>query len=284
MRRPRDVGVPFHCDAGSPIGRISWAGTITDSVGHPPRRWGNPSLVYVLAGACTYRDESGRVELLGPGHMILVVPGLVQGYQPEPGRSWTEQYINFDGPVFDAWFRGGLIPRDPPILRLTPVSYWSGRMTDVVGSARWPSPLESAAQVTRLQQLLADMLLHADDQDPKEDRAWRSRACAVLEAGLPDRARSLPAAARELGMKYETFRKRFVRVLGMSPRTYRQRKIFDLAGEMMARPRRLTNKELAARCGFYDEYHFSRQFKRVTGMTPTAYRRTMHSGAPPATE
>jgi len=34
----------------------------------------------------------------------------------------------------------------------------------------------------------------------------------------------------------------------------------------------MTLKDIACNLGFYDEYHFSKQFKKVTGMAPSAYR------------
>ena len=45
----------------------------------------------------------------------------------------------------------------------------------------------------------------------------------------------------------------------------------DRACELMAQGR-LSGKEIAAKLGFFDEYHFSKRFKQVTGFSPTAFR------------
>ncbi|MBQ1954958.1 MAG: AraC family transcriptional regulator, partial [Clostridia bacterium] len=34
-------------------------------------------------------------------------------------------------------------------------------------------------------------------------------------------------------------------------------------------------KEVAGNLGFYDEYHFSKQFKKITGLSPLKYRTEM---------
>ena len=37
-------------------------------------------------------------------------------------------------------------------------------------------------------------------------------------------------------------------------------------------------RQIALNLGFYDEYHFSKQFKRITGLSPTQYKKMHHNG------
>ena len=39
----------------------------------------------------------------------------------------------------------------------------------------------------------------------------------------------------------------------------------------------MTMKEISYSLGFYDEYHFSKQFKKITGISPIEYKKEFSS-------
>jgi len=72
-------------------------------------------------------------------------------------------------------------------------------------------------------------------------------------------------------MSYETFRKRFLAANGSSPRAYREARRIDAARELLLLTW-LTQREIASSLGYSDEYHFSKRFKRATGVAPSTLR------------
>jgi AraC-like DNA-binding protein len=80
--------------------------------------------------------------------------------------------------------------------------------------------------------------------------------------------------ARALGVPYETFRKQFQRYVGVSPARYRTVRRIDAACALLQDSRN-TIQSVALRLGFADEYHFSRRFKQVNGLSPRAFRRQL---------
>jgi AraC family transcriptional regulator len=85
------------------------------------------------------------------------------------------------------------------------------------------------------------------------------------------RPRPVTALASELGMHRVALHRAFKRAYGASLRN-------DAAGSRLAAAAKLltaSNESLAGiavSCGYFDQSHFCRQFKRYTGMAPSAYR------------
>lgn len=78
--------------------------------------------------------------------------------------------------------------------------------------------------------------------------------------------------AAKTGMSEVYFRKLFKEECGMSPSKYLTALRIAHAKNLMTY-KHLSISEIAAFSGFSDIYYFSRQFKNITGLTPTEYKR-----------
>jgi AraC-like DNA-binding protein len=133
-----------------------------------------------------------------------------------------------------------------------------------------------------LQQVLTEILI-AEDNDTlsRHDLAWSQKACDLIGATALEQI-PMPKIARDMGMTYESFRKRFTRLAGMSPTHYRNKRIVDRVCRLLQETN-LSVKEIAYRLGFCDEFHFSHRFKKITGRSPSEYRRTLPTRTSPRT-
>lgn len=83
----------------------------------------------------------------------------------------------------------------------------------------------------------------------------------------------VPELARIAAMSAKTFQRQARKSLGLSPQQLIQRLRIEHAVHLM-QTTRLSLGEISAECGFYDQSSFTRQFTRLLGLTPGAYRST----------
>jgi AraC family transcriptional regulator len=109
---------------------------------------------------------------------------------------------------------------------------------------------------------------------------WQiNRVRVHIEEHLTERIRvaDLSALARSSASYFSSA---FKRTFGVSPHAYVMGRRIDMAAELMLNSEAPLS-EIAINCGFADQAHFSRQFRRAMGRTPSAWRRERAS--PPFT-
>jgi transcriptional regulator GlxA family with amidase domain len=77
--------------------------------------------------------------------------------------------------------------------------------------------------------------------------------------------------AKAAGMSSRAFERAFVREYGLPPQQYLKRLRIQTACRLLVDTRE-SIAAIAQRCGFADQSHLTREFRRVTGSTPSAYR------------
>jgi AraC-like DNA-binding protein len=234
------------------------------------RIFGKFAVVYLLAGQGSYSEANGPRVPVRAGDLIFVYPEVAHGYGPPVDGTWEEFYIVFDGPVFDAWRTAGLIGGEGPIVHLEPVEYWLRRLITAAGEPTGGDLAAGLDSLCRMQQLLADIV--TTSRQGEGGQAWLSAAKVLIDAIPLDSAAALNTVSRQLGMPFDTFRKRFAKLSGMTPSRSRTTRAIDAAANMLVDPR-LTLATIAERCGFCDAFHFSKRFKQIVGVSPAEFRR-----------
>ena len=125
---------------------------------------------------------------------------------------------------------------------------------------------------------LIHLLLAETARRPERPRggppAFLQQAREILEDSYRAHPR-LAAIAGTVGVHPTHLARAFRRWYDCTPGEYMRRRRIDFACEAMSDPRR-TLSEISQTAGFADQSHFTRTFRRLTGMTPRAYRTAIH--------
>jgi AraC family transcriptional regulator len=96
------------------------------------------------------------------------------------------------------------------------------------------------------------------------------RVLEYIDVNLAD-SLDLDKLAEVAGLNLYHFARGFRQSTGLSPHQHVLRKRIERAKEFLRDPR-LSVLEASARTGFVDQSHFSKVFRRITGVAPSAYR------------
>ncbi|ASS64949.1 MULTISPECIES: AraC family transcriptional regulator [unclassified Paenibacillus] len=229
----------------------------------------------------------------GPGDLLLIRPGELHNSRSGDGRPFTYFCLHFDlddrlflpmlGRLEQVLFKedSALARKVSPILRkmLEPELDPDSRSV----SARMR--LQSA--VFELFALLWDAVSQEVSQLPprtygKEELAHeiagRLQSISVLrfEPGQGrDEGQGIREIASELGISVSHCGRVFREVYGQSPRAYWSSLVLHESRHLLS-DSKYSIQMVAGMLGYRDIAHFSRQFKRWTGFSPSEYRKQLH--------
>jgi AraC-like DNA-binding protein len=246
-------------------------------------------LVVVLGGSAVHRDDSGSHPLRA-GDVFVVHPGGTHGYA-------GVDRLDLVNVVFD---EQALAPRLAE-LRTLPgyrvLMDLEPRARRRAGAA--PALSLPAAQLASVERLLTELqrelrerssgyrevalahfahllvsLARAYQSQPAARAGRLLRIAAVVRQLEQDPAApvTVPGLARTCGLSRSAFIRAFRAATGDTPIDYVIRLRVRLAAGMLRGSERSVT-DVALEVGFMDGNYFSRQFRRVMGVTPRAYRR-----------
>jgi AraC-like DNA-binding protein len=142
-------------------------------------------------------------------------------------------------------------------------SLGTSRRRDRVAAA--PSPAETLGQIAAALEAMSRTLGGEDPRHP--ENVLLDAALAFIDARLGDANVSPGDVAQELGMSRATIYRLFAPLGGVSPQMKRRRlmRAWSLLSSMSGSP---TIAEVACQVGFRSATHFSREFRRLFGISP----------------
>ncbi|MGF1582757.1 MAG: helix-turn-helix domain-containing protein [Gemmataceae bacterium] len=214
-----------------------------------------------LAGGFVIGTPEVAIELDGDGTFELMALALTKEQMANRVRRLTGRELRDFGPAHTA------IQWDPGIQRLL-LSLWFTSHDRPPADRNLGSDLVDSV-VCRLERLAGREIKVPLATHPSA-QSWRSML-ALLHDDLetPVANHELAAAA---GVSEFHFSRLFKKTTGLSPMNYRMRLRIERAQRLLEDRKNLSLSQVAYACGFADQSHFGRHFKRITGRTPLQYR------------
>jgi len=137
---------------------------------------------------------------------------------------------------------------------------------------------ENSASILEKEILLLRLLInwisrHADDRKSWPDTGSEHRAVSLAREFMEEcfaEDINLEQLAELGSLSHFYFVRVFEKELGITPYAYLMQTRVNRAKSMLSTSLRLA--DIAARCGFYDQSHLTRQFRNQFGITPGKYR------------
>lgn len=260
-------------------------------IGYAPHSHAAVSIGLVLTGQTLYAN-GGTIHAIGAGTVVMMNPGAVHACNPQPGTPWSYVMLYLD----TAWLAGLM-------------GFLSELVAKEEASVLFSSALTTDQHSARLL-LRVFSLLEDDTVDPAEKRRriptlilrlmmTLQRAGVMTRAATPGAARRdrapvagqgvaraaaflhqhwdetvpLDALSSQVAVSPSHLIRRFKAVYGLTPHAYLNNCRIQKAKQVLRQGTPIA--ETAVTCGFVDQAHFQRVFKRLTAATPGDYARAV---------
>ncbi|MEJ0011056.1 MAG: AraC family transcriptional regulator [Bauldia sp.] len=226
-------------------------------------------LLFCVAG-CGSITVNGVTTPVRTGDLAWLPGEAPHGHAADAEDPWTLYWLRVDGGDIAA-IRSTLVGPDGgviPISRGVTLVGWFGRLFECM---RARAPGCDLALNVLMAELMA--MLHGEGlaQPNRQLPASVTRLTAAMSA-RPGDAWTEDEMKDVARVSAAHFRRQFRAHFHMTPREWLRRERIMLAQDLLGRPDASVTS-IADTCGFYDIYHFSREFRRVVGQSPTEWRK-----------
>ena len=247
---------------------------LSQGISHTGPFRGYYGIQYNHSGALTLSRGGEPAVTVEGSYAFITFPGPDFIYGAPPGRHRHHCYICFSGTLIRRFIAGGLLElnRKNPLIqvvrseRFYAVFRKLDRLIGQPGGALQP----------RAAWMLEDLLLQLQEQPGARIKinAFCEHELQLLREKIMTRPLqnwSFEDEARRLSVSYSHFRRLFREVAGCAPNQFLIEARLSYAEKMLENGV-LPVAEIAHRCGFADEFYFSRLFKKHRMISPSAMR------------
>ena len=238
------------------------------------RSEGSPQLILILCvqgqGWVKFERETYRIR---PGHLLVIRPYLPHTYGADTRFPWSIYWCHAAGAVA-ANFGENLLSQDAsPVLETSDYPRLIALFTEMLDELEQGYSLDHLLPASAALFHLLGLVykLNRSQRDSGMNSVLRVRQVADYLQQSPERPVSVGALAEMANLSVSHFCALFKRTTGFAPIDYLLHMRVQRACELLDTTDQPI-KRIAGEMGFSDALYFSRTFRKVHGISPTAYR------------
>jgi AraC-like DNA-binding protein len=231
--------------------------------------------IYIVRGEGVFESEATGQVKVKAGNLCFLLPDEWHRYRPNPETGWDEYWVSFDGDMPRHLLEQGILSPNQAVYNVgldESILRCYKELMDVVEADRG-GYRQIAATLTAQLIARADASTRVDD-DPLQK--MMREAVFYIEQNV-DQSIDFAHLAAELNIGYSSFRHKFKRHVGLSPKQYHLQLRISNAKRLLTNTT-LTISEIAAALNFSSPYYFMKLFKTRVEMSPTQWRRYSQNG------
>lgn len=227
--------------------------------------------LFVLSGKGIYKDIDGKEIPIESGDFVQRFPNKTHSTIITTDN-WSELYLSIGHKVFDSLAEIYVFSPDKPVLTPGHDFELIQQMLDFHYRLDKANRIELPLLMNEAISIISKATyLDRINRTTTDEMNILAMSIKYIEENITNRI-SVEDVALYVNMGYEKFRKLFTKQYRISPGNYILNRRINAAQKLLSSGN-LSVKEISLELGYPDSYTFSKQFKKITGHTPSEFKR-----------
>lgn len=230
------------------------------------------SIVYLLSGNGKYIDHKGRVYSIKSGSYFLRIPDYRHTSIIEAGTDWQEFFLAFGPQQCKAFIDMGFVDPDELVGFIGNQPALVEQVWELHQRLQKAENIEIPYIFRSMSGILFDMLATGRiNEKTSEKVVLVEKICDYLINHLDERI-TIDQLSHKFGISNSKLRKDFKQIKGVSAGSYLIRKRIEESFKYLS-DSSMSIGEIAGKLGYNSIYDYSNQFRKLTGHSPSFFRR-----------
>jgi AraC-like DNA-binding protein len=236
------------------------------------RRLSEYQILFITKGQGVFESELTGFRKVNAGDVFILFPDVWHRFKPDITTGWDEFWVEFDGEIIKHYRSMEFLNPKNPVMQVGLQEEIAENYLRIIKLIKDEKPgfqyIASGILIQILGQLFASKKYHLFEGKIIENKIRQAKLIMMEKFNIPISQEDI---AKNIGMGYSLYRKKFKEYTGVSPTQYQIQLKINKAKDLLITSNQPL-KEIAYSLGFEFPDYFYRLFKQKTGITPSEFR------------